>query len=371
MSGMDRKKQELKAKFRRFDKNGDNKLDFNEFCVLMQGLDTRTAHKLFDKVDSTGDGTVDFDEFVDYIYETEAAQTSRTSEGRRARLAAATAVDTSQEDDSLWDTCEDVFETYGGRDKKFEDRDFTKICSDCKLFDRKFKRPDSGLLFAKYKSRGKNTVTFEEFKNCVRGIAQKKGCSTALVQAAIAERQETGMNMAATQADSVRFHDDKSLYTGAHRANDNHGAPTSPSATLDGRRALLASSNRFDHDEESELPWGNVEKAFYDFCKGDSFLDGRELNQLCQDAKLLDKSCKTADVDIIFNKVKNRGERKIDFEQFKDACIGIARKKGCAVSDVQRAVVDSGGPGFRGVTQADAVRFHDDKSLYTGMHAGK
>jgi len=365
------KKQQLKTKFHRMDKNGDNKLDFNEFCALMQGLDARTAHRIFDRVDTTGDGTVDFDEFVDYIYETESSQQARTGEGRRARLAAASAVDSTQEDDGMWDTIEEVFETYRGRDKKFEDRDFTKLCNDCKLWDRKYKRPDSGLLFAKYKSRGKNTLEFEEFKNCVRGIAQKKGCSTSLVQAAIAERQEVGVEQTATKADSVRFHDDKSLYTGAHRANDNHGASFSPNASQAGRRERLAASNRFDHDDEDELPWDNVEKAFYAFCKGDEYLDGRELNQLCTDAGLLDRKCTTADVDIVFNKVKNRGERKIEFNQFKDACIGIARKKGCPVSDVQKAIVASGGPEHHGVTQADAVRFHDDKSLYTGMHAGK
>merc|ERR1712032_306891 len=61
------------------------------------------------------------------------------------------------------------------------------------------------------------TINFEKFKDCVRGIAKKKNRSVTAVQAAIAEREETGVQINATQADAVRFHDDKSTYTGVQR----------------------------------------------------------------------------------------------------------------------------------------------------------
>jgi len=46
----------------------------------------------------------------------------------------------------------------------------------------------------------------------------------------------------------------------------------------------------------------------------------------------------------------------------------IATKKGTDVESVKAAILSAGGPSFAG-TKADAVKFHDDKSLYTGVHA--
>ncbi len=46
----------------------------------------------------------------------------------------------------------------------------------------------------------------------------------------------------------------------------------------------------------------------------------------------------------------------------------IAEKKGVTAADVQNAILSVGGPQFAG-TKADNVKFHDDKSLYTGVYA--
>jgi hypothetical protein len=46
----------------------------------------------------------------------------------------------------------------------------------------------------------------------------------------------------------------------------------------------------------------------------------------------------------------------------------FAEKKGVAVEAVHSAVLSHGGPTFAG-TKADAVKFHDDKNLYTGVYA--
>jgi len=125
-----------------------------------------------------------------------------------------------------------------------------------------------------------------------------------------------------------------------------------------------------DHGSQVELPWGEMEKAFYAFCKGDSYLDGREFVQLCMDCQLyVPKKFTSADADVIFSRVKNRGERKLGSDQFRDALIGIAGKRESTVADVQRAVTHASGPAMHGITKADNVRFHDDKSSYTGMHA--
>ena len=46
----------------------------------------------------------------------------------------------------------------------------------------------------------------------------------------------------------------------------------------------------------------------------------------------------------------------------------IAEKKGISPDEVSAAILNAGGPSFAG-TQADHVKFHDDKSLYTGVYA--
>jgi len=358
------KKAQLKAKFKTMDKNGDNKLDFSEFLTLMSRLDTETAKNLFKKVDHSGDGTVDFDEFVDYIYATDQSGT-RTTAGRHERLTFLSAVGSAdEEDESLWEKCSVVFKTYMGSDEKFEARDLRKLCQDCCLHCRKFRPTDLDIIFASVKEKGKITINFEGFKDCIRGIAKKKQCPVKAVQAAVAEREALGMEFNATQADAVRLHDDKTLYTGIHARGGAHDDDVS-GATL--RSERLRSSGRLDHNEQEELPWEQTKEAFIVFCKGDEYLDGREFTQMCADCGLYNKKFNRNDADITFNKVKNRGERKIDFEQFKDACVSIATKRKSTVADVQKAVHE-GLPTMKGVTEAEYVRFHDDKSAYTGVH---
>jgi len=45
-----------------------------------------------------------------------------------------------------------------------------------------------------------------------------------------------------------------------------------------------------------------------------------------------------------------------------------AEKRGDQMEDLEQMILGAGGPVFSG-TKADAVKFHDDKSLYTGVYA--
>lgn len=45
-----------------------------------------------------------------------------------------------------------------------------------------------------------------------------------------------------------------------------------------------------------------------------------------------------------------------------------AEKKGLDAAALEKAICDAGGPVFAG-TKTDNVKFHDDKSLYTGVYA--
>jgi p25-alpha len=63
--------------------------------------------------------------------------------------------------------------------------------------------------------------------------------------------------------------------------------------------------------------------------------------------------------------VKVKGARKIGYQEFLLALDQIADKKGVSKEEIVQAITAAGGPVLN-ATQADAVKFHDDKSLYTG-----
>jgi len=129
----------------------------------------------------------------------------------------------------------------------------------------------------------------------------------------------------------------------------------------------------------NELKGGDIQTIFLDFCKfGDKTnhgeMDNSHFAKFCKDTGLIDKHCTATDVDIIFTKVKAKAERKIGFDKFDNALHEIAKKKFPHLSaaegyeQVATLIKSSKGPHAHG-TKADQVKFHDDKSLYTGVHA--
>jgi predicted DNA-binding ribbon-helix-helix protein len=63
--------------------------------------------------------------------------------------------------------------------------------------------------------------------------------------------------------------------------------------------------------------------------------------------------------------VKGKGERKIKLEQFQKALELIGEKKKKSVEELVAQMAASKGP-VTTATKAEANKFHDDKSLYTG-----
>jgi len=125
-------------------------------------------------------------------------------------------------------------------------------------------------------------------------------------------------------------------------------------------------------DDGTENDWGPCLKTFTDYAGTD--MDGKEFMKFCKDNKLMAKPTKNSagfqavDVDMTFAKVVPKGQRRLNFEMFKDACRIIAGKRGISNAAIQDIISGSSGPILQG-TQAEAVRFHDDKSTYTGYHA--
>mmetsp|Transcript_13794 Transcript_13794/g.24016 ORF Transcript_13794/g.24016 Transcript_13794/m.24016 type:complete len:508 (+) Transcript_13794:54-1577(+) len=357
-----RKQEAIKARFSQLDTNKDNYLDFEELRDLLSkggNFTDREIQTLYDQCDKDGDHRISFAEFVDYIYTQE-----KTGAGRHAMLAAESAVgDDGTESD--WGSVASVFEAFAGKD--MDGREFRKFCEDNNIIDRKFKKTDTDIIFAKVVPKGKRRMDFEMFKNACRHISKKRECTTGHLQKIIAESD--GPHLHGTQADAVRFHDDKSLYTGSHSYNERH-AGADPSASM-GRHERLAAENAVSKGD-SEDDWAEVDRVFDAFAERDGQLDSKEFNKMCHDiAGLVNPGnhggFTKRDIDIVFTEAcRSSGVRKMDNVVFQEAVRRIAKRKGVAVFEVQSLVGRSEGP-VRHATKALATRLHDDDSTYTGV----
>jgi len=126
-----------------------------------------------------------------------------------------------------------------------------------------------------------------------------------------------------------------------------------------------------------------VRQRFTQFCQfGDKSnsgqMDGKIFSKLCKDTGLQHKNCTPTDVDLTFARAKPKGGRKLEFKQFLQALVYIAEKRfpttfksegaAAALQKVYEAIAKSPGPVASG-TKAEKVRFHDDKTTYTGVYA--
>lgn len=110
-------------------------------------------------------------------------------------------------------------------------------------------------------------------------------------------------------------------------------------------------------------------QAIYDqFIHGAAAMDGRTFVKLCKDCKVFCKQYTTTDADLIFAKVKQKGAKTITEAEFEQAMQLVAEKKKIGYQELVSQVSSAGGPVYAG-TKALPNKFHDDKSLYTGVHA--
>ncbi|KAL4475992.1 hypothetical protein ABPG72_007878 [Tetrahymena utriculariae] len=113
----------------------------------------------------------------------------------------------------------------------------------------------------------------------------------------------------------------------------------------------------------------SLDGVFKKFTGGKAEMDNKTFAKVAKDCGLLDKKLTSTDVDLIFQKVKGSPAiRCINIKQFEEGINQFATKKGISASDLKEKIVSSNGPVYAG-TKADAVKFHDDKSLYTGVYA--
>eukprot|EP00929_Paragymnodinium_shiwhaense_P015733 TRINITY_DN123833_c0_g1_i1.p1 TRINITY_DN123833_c0_g1~~TRINITY_DN123833_c0_g1_i1.p1 ORF type:complete len:321 (+),score=71.08 TRINITY_DN123833_c0_g1_i1:63-1025(+) len=106
--------------------------------------------------------------------------------------------------------------------------------------------------------------------------------------------------------------------------------------------------------------------VFVSFAGGDE-MDNRSFVKCLKDSDIIDKTVTSTDADLIFARYRPKGARKIDFDGFQACITALASKKKMTEEEFIAKLCASSGPILNG-TQAEAVKFHDDRSLYTGVH---
>ena len=126
---------------------------------------------------------------------------------------------------------QDIFKSFAAGKNEMESKQFQKLVKECKLIDKKFTQNDVDIVFSKVKVKGLKTITFGDFENALAEIAKKKGTTKDKIEEQI--KKHGSATYAGTKADYVKFHDDKSQYTGVYA----RGGPT----TVDAGRGGMVS----------------------------------------------------------------------------------------------------------------------------------
>eukprot|EP00747_Dinoflagellata_sp_TGD_P130647 gnl/TRDRNA2_/TRDRNA2_174853_c1_seq2.p1 gnl/TRDRNA2_/TRDRNA2_174853_c1~~gnl/TRDRNA2_/TRDRNA2_174853_c1_seq2.p1 ORF type:complete len:250 (-),score=69.72 gnl/TRDRNA2_/TRDRNA2_174853_c1_seq2:390-1139(-) len=223
--------EKLLAMFKKYDANGDGQLSRKELGTILKALDKKITDAdleiAFKKADRNSDGMVDVPEFVAWIsgggsgkgdlamkseLTNQICQDKEADRKKKIEQQGQVQVGADEKD---WRHVAQQFEAFAGKDKSVNNTEWAKLCKDCKLIDgKKFRKEDLDSVFMKVVEKGKRSIDFEQLKDAIRLIAAKRGCSVSEVQNLISE--SSGPLMQATQADYVKFHDDKSTYTGVY-----------------------------------------------------------------------------------------------------------------------------------------------------------
>jgi hypothetical protein len=160
-----------------------------------------------------------------------------------------------------------------------------------------------------------------------------------------------------------RFHDDKDTYTGAYAAH--FGVQKLPREHKEWRE---------EHKKTERAPPDvpGLKAMFNAFCTfgggAPGAMDNVKWIKCVRDSGLLSQTTfSQTEADLVFARVKTKGERKISYLEFRWACALCAETSGTTYDAVVETVL-SGGPISTG-TRAEYNKFHDDQSTYTGAYA--
>lgn len=96
-------------------------------------------------------------------------------------------------------------------------------------------------------------------------------------------------------------------------------------------------------------------------------MDNSHYIKMLKEAKIIGKAFTATDADLLFNKIKAKTARKITFDEFKSKAVPEIAAKMKKTPEQIEEMIGAASPEAHG-TKADHVKFHDDKSTYTGVY---
>lgn len=197
----------IKAVFQRYDASGDGNLDIDELEKVLKTLGSFThfeVARVCEDLDKSKDGQVSYEEFAVW---------AQSKTGPKEAVKAKAILLPNDNDGS-----EAVFYNFCGAGHcDMDSKSFTKLCKDCQLIDNKLTEKNADILFSNNRVKAKNErrIDFKQFQIALDLVAETKSVEKDVVLAAVLEA--TRPVLQGTQAEFVRFHDDKSTWTGVHK----------------------------------------------------------------------------------------------------------------------------------------------------------
>lgn len=115
-----------------------------------------------------------------------------------------------------------VYDAYGGQTGGVDSFKFMKLMKDSNLVDANLRPQDVDIIFTKAKPQGQRKLDYNAFQCAIELVSSKRGVSFQDLTSYLIRATASGPSLSGTVAQEVRFYDDRSTYTGVHKA----GGPT-------------------------------------------------------------------------------------------------------------------------------------------------
>ena len=255
-----------------------------------------------------------------------------------------------------------------GNPNQMESKTFVKIMRDCGLIGGgnwrgRFDQTAADLIFARVKAtrHPDRHIGLEDFVVALVLVAEEVREPYSVIADVVGAVEHPSCS--GTVGEYNRFHDDKDTYTGAYAAH--FGVQKLPREHKEWRE---------EHKKTERAPPDvpGLKAMFNAFCTfgggAPGAMDNVKWIKCVRDSGLLSQTTfSQTEADLVFARVKTKGERKISYLEFRWACALCAETSGTTYDAMVETVL-SGGPISTG-TRAEYNKFHDDQSTYTGAYA--